>query len=64
MNNYTPKELKTYDGYQDILDNVRMIIRENAPEDSVLKLIKEINRFEDEISETLSGRELLQQSAS
>jgi|TARA_R110002020_G_C16176157_1_gene764419 hypothetical protein len=50
------KPIKTYDGYQEILDNVRMIIRIHAPEDSVVRLNKEINKFEDEISEMLSGR--------
>lgn len=50
------KPIKTYDGYEEILDNVRMIIRMNAPEDTVIKLNKEINKFEDEISEMLSGR--------
>ena len=50
------KPIKTYDGYQEILDNVRMIIRVHAPEDSVVKINKEINKFEDEISEMLSGR--------
>jgi|TARA_R100000781_G_scaffold19204_2_gene14814 hypothetical protein len=50
------KPIKTYDGYEEILDNVRMIIRIHAPEESVVKLNKEINKFEDEISEMLSGR--------
>jgi len=50
------KPIKTYDGYEEILDNVRMIIRIHAPEESVVKLNKEINKFEDEISEILSGR--------
>ena len=50
------KPIRTYDGYQEILDNVRMIIRVHAPEDSVVKINKEINKFEDEISEMLSGR--------
>lgn len=50
------KPMKTYDGFEEILDNVRTIIRNNAPEDSVLKLIKKINKFEDTIIETLSGR--------
>ena len=50
------KPIKTYDGYEEILDNVRMIIRIHAPEDSVVRLNKEINKFEDEISEMLSGR--------
>ena len=34
-----------------------MIIRMHAPEESVVKLNKEINRFEDEISEILAGRQ-------
>lgn len=50
------KPMKTYDGFEEILDNVRTIIRNNAPEDSVLELIKKINKFEDTIIETLSGR--------
>ena len=50
------KPMKTYDGFEEILDNVRTIIRNNAPEDSVLDLIKKINKFEDTIIETLSGR--------
>ena len=52
----TDTRIKTYDGYEDILDTVRAIIRMNAPEDSVLSLVKEINKFEDEISEMLAGR--------
>jgi len=48
--------IKTYDGFEDILDTVRAIIRMHAPEESVLSLIKEINKFEDEISEMLAGR--------
>jgi len=52
----TDTRIKTYDGYEDILDTVRAIIRMHAPEDSVLSLIKEINKFEDEISEMLAGR--------
>jgi hypothetical protein len=50
------KPMKTYEGFEDILDNVRTIIRNNAPEDSVLDLIKKINKFEDTIIETLNGR--------
>jgi len=50
------KPMKTYDGFEEILDNVRTIIRNNAPEDSVLDLIKKINKFEDTIIETLNGR--------
>tara|TARA_R100000306_G_scaffold30753_1_gene33076 strand:+ start:560 stop:826 length:267 start_codon:yes stop_codon:yes gene_type:complete len=34
---------------QRVLDDVRTIIRNNAPEDSVIKLVKEINILEDEI---------------
>tara|TARA_R100001163_G_scaffold43791_4_gene33063 strand:- start:1011 stop:1295 length:285 start_codon:yes stop_codon:yes gene_type:complete len=47
----------SYDGYQEILDNVRMIIRMNAPEQSVIKLVKEINNFEDELTEMIDGRQ-------
>ena len=50
------KPIRTYDGFEEILDNVRMIVRMNAPEKSVLMLIKEINKFEDTIKETLNGR--------
>ena len=56
MNKPIENPMRTYDGFEEILDNVRAIIRMNAPEDSVLKLIGEINRFEDVIVETLSGR--------
>ena len=47
----------SYDGYQEILDNVRMIIRMKAPEESVIKLVKEINNFEDELTEIIDGRQ-------
>jgi hypothetical protein len=47
----------SYDGYQQILDNVRMIIRMSAPEESVIKLVKEINKFEDELTEIIDGRQ-------
>jgi hypothetical protein len=47
----------SYDGYQQILDNVRMIIRMSAPEESVIKLVKEINKFEDELTEMIDGRQ-------
>jgi hypothetical protein len=57
MNKPIEKPIRTYDGYLEILDNVRMIIRMHAPEESVVKLNKEINRLEDEISEILSGRQ-------
>tara|TARA_R100000152_G_C6614857_1_gene67509 strand:+ start:295 stop:522 length:228 start_codon:yes stop_codon:yes gene_type:complete len=50
------KPIRTYDGYLEILDNVRMIIRMHAPEESVVMLNREINRLEDEISEMLTGR--------
>lgn len=43
--------------YEDILDNVRNIIRNKAPENSVLNLIKEINQLEDEISEKINPTE-------
>jgi len=51
------KPIRTYDGYLEILDNVRMIIRMHAPEESVVELNKQINKFEDELSEMLAGRE-------
>ena len=56
MNKPIEKPIRTYDGFEEILDNVRTIIRMHAPENSVLKLIREINRFEDVIVETLNGR--------
>jgi|11_taG_2_1085331.scaffolds.fasta_scaffold159763_2 hypothetical protein len=55
MSNSKPR-IKTYDGYQDILENVRQIIRMKAPEESVIMLVNEINEFEDVIEETISGR--------
>ena len=50
------ERIPTYDGYEQILDNVRMIIRMHAPEESVVKLTRKINNFEDEITEMLAGR--------
>ena len=47
----------SYDGYQKILDYVRLIIRMSAPEESVIKLVKEINKFEDELTEMIDGRQ-------
>ena len=46
------KSINPYDDFEKILDNVRTIIRTNAPENSVLLLIKEINKLEDEIKST------------
>ena len=34
-----------------------MIIRMKAPEESVIKLVKEINNFEDELTEMIDGRQ-------
>jgi len=50
-------EIKSYDGYEEILDRVRGIVRAKLGAHSKTKeVIKEINAFEDEISAMLDGR--------
>ena len=51
------KEIKSYDGYEDILDRVRGIVR--AKLGALYKtheVLKELNAFEDEITAMLDGR--------
>ena len=50
---YKPKE---YVGYQEILDNVRSIVKRIAPEWAVLPIVQEIDDLETTIDETLAGR--------
>ena len=51
------KEIKSYDGYVDILDRVRGIVRaELGAHYKTQKVLKEINAFEDEITAMLDGR--------
>ena len=51
------KEIKSYDGYEDILDRVRGIVRaELGAHHKTQKVLKEINAFEDEITAMLDGR--------
>jgi|TARA_R110000803_G_scaffold103728_1_gene171858 hypothetical protein len=47
--------IKTYDGYQEILDRVRGIINSNVT-DNKEKILLAIDDFEDEIKEIISGR--------
>lgn len=46
----------TYDGYNQILDNVRSIVSGLAPKDVAKRIITEIDTLEEIIEETLSGR--------
>tara|TARA_R110000824_G_scaffold140160_6_gene305822 strand:- start:5906 stop:6091 length:186 start_codon:yes stop_codon:yes gene_type:complete len=49
--------VKTYDGYEEILDRVRGIVRAKlGAHNKTKEVIKEINAFEDEISSMLDGR--------
>lgn len=50
---YKPKE---YVGYQEILDNVRSIVKRIAPEWAASSIVQEIDDLETAIDETLSGR--------
>jgi len=50
---YKPKE---YVGYQEILDNVRSIVKRIAPEWAASSIVQEIDALETTIEETLSGR--------
>jgi hypothetical protein len=50
---YKPKE---YVGYQEILDNVRSIVKRIAPEWAASSIVQEIDDLETTIDETLSGR--------
>ena len=50
---YKPKE---YVGYQEILDNVRSIVKRIAPEWAASSIVQEIDKLETTIDETLSGR--------
>ena len=50
---YKPKE---YVGYQEILDNVRSIVKRIAPEWAASSIVQEIDDLEITIDETLSGR--------
>ena len=47
----------TYDGYDQILDNVRSIVSGLAPKDVAERIIKEIDTLEEIIEETLAGRQ-------
>jgi len=44
----------TEESFEEILDNVRAIIRTNAPTTIAIDLIKEINNYEDSILSDLS----------
>ena len=49
-------KLKNYEGYQEILDNVRSIVKRIAPEWAASSIVQEIDELETTIDETLSGR--------
>ena len=49
-------KVKNYEGYQEILDNVRSIVKRIAPEWAASSIVQEIDALETTIEETLSGR--------
>ena len=49
-------KVKNYEGYQEILNNVRSIVSGLAPKDVAKRIITEIDTLEEIIEETLSGR--------
>ena len=49
-------KVKNYEGYQEILESVRSIVKGIAPEWAALSINKEIDDLETTIDETLSGR--------
>ena len=49
-------KVKNYEGYQEILDSVRSIVKRIAPEWAVLPIVQEIDDLETTIDETLAGR--------
>jgi len=49
-------KVKNYEGYQEILDNVRSIVKRIAPEWAASSIVQEIDDLETTIEETLSGR--------
>ena len=49
-------KVKNYEGYQEILDNVRSIVKRIAPEWAASSIVQEIDELETTIDETLSGR--------
>ena len=51
---YKPKE---YVGYQDILDNVRSIVKRIAPEWAASSIVQEIDDLETTIDEMYAGRQ-------
>jgi len=51
---YKPKE---YVGYQEILDNVRSIVKRIAPEWAASSIVQEIDDLETTIDEMYAGRQ-------
>jgi len=49
-------KVKNYEGYQEILESVRSIVKGIAPEWAVLPIVQEIDDLETTIDETLAGR--------
>ena len=49
MNKSTEESIQIYESFEEILDNVRAIIRTNAPTTIAIDLITEINNYEDSI---------------
>ena len=49
-------KVKNYEGYQEILDNVRSIVKRIAPDWAASSIVQEIDALETTIDETLSGR--------
>ena len=48
---------KEYVGYQDILDNVRSIVKRIAPEWAASSIVQEIDNLETTIDEMYAGRQ-------
>ena len=48
---------KEYVGYQEILDNVRSIVKRIAPEWAASSIVKEIDNLETTIDEMYAGRQ-------
>tara|TARA_R110000751_G_scaffold1121_1_gene4426 strand:+ start:1615 stop:1806 length:192 start_codon:yes stop_codon:yes gene_type:complete len=49
-------KFKNYEGYSEILDSVRSIVKRIAPEWAASAINKEVDNLETTIDETLAGR--------
>ena len=54
-------KVKNYEGYQEILDSVRSIVKRIAPEWAVLPIVQEIDDLETTIDETMNDEEKIQE---